>query len=46
MAEHRGRIIQIVGPVIDVEFPDGHLPQIYHALRIPNVKTVHGTVRW
>lgn len=40
MAEHKGRIVQIVGPVIDVEFPDGHLPQIYHALKVPNVKTI------
>ena len=40
MAEHKGKIVQIVGPVIDVEFPDGHLPKIYHALKIPNVKQI------
>src|SRR2546423_3178599 len=29
-----GKIVQIIGPVIDVEFEAGHLPEIYHALRI------------
>ena len=28
-----GRVIQVIGPVVDVEF-DGHLPNIYSALRI------------
>ncbi len=29
-----GRIVQIIGPVIDVEFEGGHLPPIYNALSI------------
>ncbi|PYR17214.1 MAG: F0F1 ATP synthase subunit beta [Acidobacteria bacterium] len=29
-----GRIVQVIGPVVDVEFEAGHLPQIYSALRI------------
>src|SRR5438477_1258501 len=29
-----GKIVQIIGPVIDVEFEAGHLPEIYHALRV------------
>ncbi len=29
-----GKVIQITGPVIDVEFPPGELPAIYSALRI------------
>jgi F-type H+/Na+-transporting ATPase subunit beta len=29
-----GKIVQIIGPVVDVEFEAGHLPEIYHALRI------------
>src|SRR3954469_14062203 len=29
-----GRIVQIIGPVVDVEFEAGHLPAIYNALRI------------
>ncbi len=29
-----GRVVQIIGPVLDVEFGDGYLPPIYQALRI------------
>jgi len=29
-----GKVIQVIGPVIDVEFESGHLPNIYNALRI------------
>jgi len=31
-----GRIKQVLGPVIDVEFPGGKLPAIYDAVRITN----------
>jgi F-type H+-transporting ATPase subunit beta len=33
-AAHEGRIVQVIGPVIDVEFEGGHLPPIYNALSI------------
>jgi F-type H+-transporting ATPase subunit beta len=33
-AAHTGRIVTVIGPVLDVEFESGQLPQIYHALRI------------
>ncbi len=29
-----GKIIQVIGPTVDVEFSDGHLPAIYNALKI------------
>ena len=29
-----GTVVQVIGPVLDVEFPDGHLPQIYNAIRV------------
>ena len=29
-----GKIVQIIGPVIDVEFPSGKLPEIYNALKV------------
>src|SRR2546421_9889607 len=29
-----GRVVQIIGPVVDVEFEAGHFPPIYQALRI------------
>ena len=33
-AERVGRVVQVIGPVIDAEFEGGHLPEIYNALRI------------
>jgi F-type H+-transporting ATPase subunit beta len=30
-----GRIVQIMGPVVDVEFPAGQLPEIYDAVEVP-----------
>jgi F-type H+-transporting ATPase subunit beta len=35
MAKATGRVIQIQGSVVDVEFPRGELPEIYEALEIP-----------
>jgi len=29
-----GRITQIIGPVVDVEFPSGKMPQIYNSIKI------------
>ncbi len=31
-----GRITQVLGPVIDVEFPPGGLPEVYTALKVTN----------
>src|SRR6266849_6010322 len=31
-----GRITQVIGPAVDVEFPDGNLPAIFNALQITN----------
>ncbi|RDB37295.1 F0F1 ATP synthase subunit beta [Spirobacillus cienkowskii] len=31
-----GKIIQVMGPVVDVQFTSGNLPEIYHALRTTN----------
>src|SRR5438132_6460215 len=33
-AQDKGRIVQIIGPVLDVQFEEGHLPQIYDALSV------------
>ncbi|GGD00487.1 F0F1 ATP synthase subunit beta [Pontibacillus salipaludis] len=30
----KGRITQVMGPVVDVQFEDGHLPEIYNALTV------------
>jgi F-type H+-transporting ATPase subunit beta len=36
MGENIGKIIQVMGPVVDVEFEQGKLPTIYSALTISN----------
>ena len=30
-----GKVLQVMGPVVDVQFKEGELPQIYNALTIP-----------
>jgi F-type H+-transporting ATPase subunit beta len=35
----KGFVTQIIGPVIDVEFPEGAIPKIYNALKVTNEKT-------
>jgi F-type H+-transporting ATPase subunit beta len=34
MAENAGRIVQVIGPVLDVEFEPEHLPELYTALLV------------
>jgi F-type H+-transporting ATPase subunit beta len=34
MAQNIGRVIQIAGPAVDVQFSEGHLPRIHNAIRI------------
>jgi F-type H+-transporting ATPase subunit beta len=36
MSSVEGKIVQVMGPVVDVEFPVGHLPPIYNALSCTN----------
>ncbi|MEN8669535.1 MAG: F0F1 ATP synthase subunit beta, partial [Ketobacter sp.] len=35
-----GRIVQIIGAVIDVEFPRDSVPNVYDALNVENAPTV------
>ena len=37
-ATQTGLIAQIIGPVVDVEFPSGELPKVYNALVISSDK--------
>ena len=39
MSHVKGKIIQVIGPVVDIEFENGHLPKIYNAIRIPRTNT-------
>jgi len=36
MANENGHVVQVMGPVVDVEFPPGSLPELYAALRLTN----------
>ena len=33
-----GRVVRVTGPVVDVEFPRGHVPVLYSALEVPVVE--------
>ena len=32
--QHKGKVLQVVGPVIDVQFKSGQVPSIYNAIRV------------
>ena len=32
--QHTGKIVQVIGSTFDAEFEEGHLPEIYNALKI------------
>ncbi len=34
MADNIGKVVQVIGPVLDIEFDPAHLPDIYNAVRI------------
>jgi F-type H+-transporting ATPase subunit beta len=36
MSNANGKIVQVMGPVVDVEFPPGNLPELFTALRTTN----------
>jgi F-type H+-transporting ATPase subunit beta len=36
MSDTNGRIVQVTGPVVDVEFSPGQLPELFTALRVSN----------
>ncbi len=41
MTHNEGVIAQVIGPVVDIDFQDGHLPEIYNAIKIPR-KSLEG----
>ena len=36
MTNHKGTVIQVMGPVLDIRFEQGQLPQLLHAIHIPH----------
>ena len=41
----KGKIVQIIGPVVDVEFPPAQLPAIYNALTVEYEMPGHGKTK-
>ena len=39
MSKNTGAVIQIMGPVLDIRFPEGQLPQLLSAIEVPNGDT-------
>ena len=36
MAKQVGTVIQVMGPVLDIRFPEGCLPRLLNAVEVPN----------
>ena len=43
MANNTGRVVQVIGPVLDVEFDADEMPEIYNALEIKSDGGERGT---
>src|SRR5512135_474751 len=41
--QHSGKVVSIIGPVVDIEFEGGHLPAIYNAIRVASDSGQGGT---
>ena len=39
MAQNIGKVVQIIGPVVDAQFEAGKLPEIYNAIKLVNPQT-------
>jgi len=42
MEQKVGKVVQVIGVVVDVQFEEGHLPEIYNAIRIDDEGTETG----
>ena len=45
MSKHIGTVIQVMGPVLDIRFPDDQLPSLLSAIEVPTV-TPSSSRRW
>ena len=37
--KHIGKVIQVIGPVLDIQFKDGELPELLNAIEIDNARS-------
>jgi len=42
MGSNEGKIVQVIGPVVDIDYEEGYLPRIYNAIKIPRT-SLEGT---
>ena len=40
MSNNKGTVIQVMGPVLDIRFPEDHLPELLSAIEVPNGEQV------
>ena len=41
MQNSKGKVVQVIGPVVDVEFPENQLPQLNNAILIEHTDDTH-----
>ena len=39
---NEGKVVQVIGPIIDIEFREGKLPNIYNAIKVQGEYSVGG----
>ena len=40
MSKNMGTVVQVMGPVLDIRFPDGKLPDLLSAIEVPNGENI------
>ena len=40
MSKNIGTVVQVMGPVLDIRFPDGKLPDLLNAIEVPNGENI------
>ena len=44
--KHIGKVVQVMGPVLDIRFADGELPELLNAIELQNNGKPHKEIRW
>ena len=40
-SQHKGIVTQIIGPVLDIRFAEGELPELRNAITIQHLSLIH-----
>ena len=41
---NKGKVVQVIGPVVDIRFEEGQLPKLLNAIETHNCKAINGKV--